>query len=463
MRGLIYGSLPALLLFLIVLLSSLSQIPINTYGDIDAATGSPGVGQEVGPAADTTPPSFKGFERPLQYHGSSDSVTVLAYVFDASPTNATLYYGYNNSTWSSVTTNQTGSPFTAYSDRNPSSGYGYNTVLFREYDLAGAELAYLNVYIYSADHDTCYIRVRGWNQTTSTWDTIKYVSGSSTSDRDGTMVDGNFSGMHYTKFDVRYYDTENNDNIYYNITYTAGRFTFNGTIPPAGSNEHVYYYFNATDASNNSAESPVFDYAIDTKAPLILDFTKPVSTRHDAVQLPIHANISDESGVTTAYLNWSTDGWTTKNTENMSRISGNVRSGQYRAYLQAPPGTKNTTVYILVGATDVLGQHNNTTSYNFTWNPPPRIENVSHSPFNPNNVVTVNISADVYDADSVSNVSFKYSSNAGSTCRRAAPVTGTGRSSAPTWARHGSTTRSGPTTPREATTRRRPSSTTWTR
>ncbi len=376
--------------------------------------------------ADIAPPIFKRFERPLQYPGSSDSVSVLAYVTDDSVTNTTLYYGYNNSTWSSVTTNRTGNPITTYTDRNPNSGYGYNTVLYQEYDLGGAELAYLNVYIYSADHDTCYIRVRGWNNTTSSWDTIKYVSGTSTSHRDGTMVDDTFFGKHYTKFDIRYEDTEDNDNIYYNITYRAGLYTFNGSIPAAGTNDHVYYYFNATDSSGNSRESPVFDYTIDTKAPLIQNFTMPASTRHDAVQMPIHANISDDSGVKTAYLNWSADSWTTTNTVNMSLISGTTKSGQYRTYLPAPPGTKNTTVHILVGATDVVGQHNNTTSHNFTWNPSPWIENVSHAPVNPNDVVKVNVSADVYDGDGVSNVSFKYSTNGGSTWTKVASAGSSG-------------------------------------
>ena len=99
MRGFIICSLPALLLFIMVFLSPLSQIPANTFGDIDAATDSPGVGQEVGPMADTTPPRFDGFDRPQKYVGPNDNVSVLAYVTDESVTNTTLYYGYNNSTW----------------------------------------------------------------------------------------------------------------------------------------------------------------------------------------------------------------------------------------------------------------------------------------------------------------------------------------------------------------------------
>jgi len=399
------GTIPVLAVLFLMILASLSNTPAGgPDGPLSTAAGTRGPADEVGPMADTVAPVIKGIGLSPTAPGPLSVVSVTARIIDESNTTTQLFYGYDNSTWSGVTMGRSGHPTQTYAARIPASGYAYGTTLQGSYN-PGALLTYLNVYTYSSDGDTIWVRVRGYVEATSTWEDIYY----STSTGSGYKVNGDVSSKGYKTWDITFYDTEQNDNIYYNYTYRAGRFTFTGSIPAAGSNPKVYYYLNATDDANNTRLSGVLNYTIDLTLPEIHNFSKPSSVRRDPVGIPIYANVSDGSGLDEVHLNVSLSGVGGHRTLVMTRVSGTATSGEYMVLLPAPP--RNSTVSLVVGARDVGGNYNNTSAHGFTYDPPPRIENLTHLPHMPNHLTPVNVSADVTDLGGLSRVVIRYSTD----------------------------------------------------
>ena len=244
----------------IMLLPGLSFLSPSVSDDgfvaTNTASGSPG--DDVGPMADTTAPAFLAYNRTPDYPGPTTIVNVSTAISDedSNPT-VKLQYGYDNATW--TTKNATGGgPTETFTDRNPTSGYTQSR-LTKTYS-PGLEIFYLNVYIYNQDHDTCTLTVRGYVESTSTWETIYYQYRSS----DGTKVNTHFVNKGYSRWDIDYSDHEGNDDSYYNCTYKVRDNVYSADIPAAGTQSKVYYRFNATDSATNWALSDTLNYTIDT-------------------------------------------------------------------------------------------------------------------------------------------------------------------------------------------------------
>ena len=351
---------------------------LSTPSPFDTAAGGPG--DTVGPAADTSAPRYQAFSPDPQYPGPGRPVDVTARVMDESDNlSVNVSYGYDNSTWTTVSASKSGNMTQQLTDRNPASGSTSGT-LARTYT-PNAEITHLNVYIYSADHDSCWVRIRGYDPMTSTWTNLYY----STSTNDGTKLDADLWGSGYTQWDIRFYDTEGNDAIYYTSTYRVLHQNYTARIPAAGVQPKVYYFFNTTDPSGNYAVSNVMNYTVDTTPPMIIGFTKPPTLQRKAGSIPIYTNISDPLGLGEAYLNYSHDGSQWYRVL-MSVSSGTSTAAEYVGQLPAPP--RNTTVYLRIEAYDAGGNHNNTTSHSFRWDPPPTITDVNNTPTYPNHLST---------------------------------------------------------------------------
>jgi hypothetical protein len=351
-------------------------------------------------------PHFSKFARTPDFPGPNTKVNVTAYIQDDSPpVNVTTRYSFDNSTWSNLTTQQV-LQNTTYNERNPPAGFTTGT-LKRTYKLTG-ELQYLYVYCYASDSDTMHIDIDGFNSSSAQWEDIFYQH--SETPGNGVKVQSYFTGKSYTKWRITYYDYEHNDNIYYSCSYIVSEVGYLSTIPAAGSNTKVYYYYNATDSANNSVNSAVLTYDIDTQGPRVINHTLPLVWR-GTTALDFYANISDDNRLDSAWLNWSTDNstWTL---DEMSKLSGNDTFSHYKTTLPYPLPAKNTTYYFRVLAYDEPGNLGNTTLQSFYWNPPPWIENVTFSPLLPNNRTTVTISASVWDTDNVSAMWIFYSTDA---------------------------------------------------
>jgi PKD repeat protein len=375
----------------------------STPGDQEDSSQEEG-GVDDGIMADTTPPSFLAQYRTPQYPGPTTKVDVTTVLRDESnPIDVKVAYGYDASNWTWLNATKSGVYPVTFTDRNPSSGTQYGGTLARTYTLYG-ELDYLNVYIYSSDHDTCRLRIRGYKESTSTWEDIYY----STSTNDGVKVNSHLKGLGYTAWDINFRDNENNDRLYYNCTYKVLYDGYTAQIPAAGSNPTVYYFFKASDPSGNNATSSVYSYTLDTTAPTVTNYTQLTSFTRSAWPLPIYTNASDNNRMGSAYINWSTDN-STWHLAPMSMVSQSGSSAQFMGGLPVP--VNNTTVYYRVLIQDEGGNRANSSLVSLRWNPPPRIANVRHRPQNPNGFDSVNISAKVTDADGLSNVTIQYSTN----------------------------------------------------
>ena len=259
-------------------------------------------GSSDGPQADTTSPIIHSITHTPLYPGPKTLTKVSGVVTDESTINVTLRYGYDNKTWSNISTSLEGFAPLTKTDRNPSSGTTRGT-LSKTYTLAGT-LMYLHVYCYSSDSDTLSVNIEGYNPSTSSWERIYYQY--SYSPGTGTKVNQWLTSKGYSSWRISYSDYENNDNIYYNCTYLVRTPTYTGTLPAAGSNNWVYAYFNVTDASNNSADSNVLKWFIDRKKPTVKDVTTINFTRSRKPYF-IYANVTDNNMIGIMYLNWSVD------------------------------------------------------------------------------------------------------------------------------------------------------------
>ncbi len=174
----IRGSTRGVIVLLIFLSMALSPLLTDGPGlqDDPSSVSNDGAtsGGSIGPAADTTPPSFFGLTHSPDYPGPTTKVNIEAKVTDASyPVNVSLKYGYDNSTWPSLTTTKQSTGFSNnIYDRNPSTGYVAGSTLTRTYDLSGKNLWYLYVYCYTTDYDSVDVKIRGFDSTSQTWDTL---------------------------------------------------------------------------------------------------------------------------------------------------------------------------------------------------------------------------------------------------------------------------------------------------
>jgi len=404
----IRGSTRGFLILLLVVAATLSPImsigPDADDGPIGTGNGGTPGGGSVGPAADTNPPSFVGFSQSPDYPGPTTKVNLDLNIADeSSPINVSLKYGVDNSTWTNLITKQTSGQKT-FTDRNPSSGYAYGTTLTRTYDLGSKSLWYLNVYCYSADSDTLTITIRAYDSVSKTWDTLFYQN--SFTPGTETKIDEYFKSKAYTKWDISYLDYENNDNIYYNCTYSYNE-PVSFEVPAAGDNGIVYARFNATDPAGNT-QIYVYEIRIDRNPPDIRDVTSFNYTVRSSMPIEIYTNLTDNRRITDCYINWSLDGtnWTWSE---MSKVTGTDAIRKMMGSLPLPNLNNNLTVYYRIEAFDEGGNHGNSSTYDLTWNTPPWISNVSTSPYYVNNWTKVNVTAEIYDSDNITRVWFEYS------------------------------------------------------
>ena len=175
---------------------------------------------------------------------------------------------------------------------------------------------------------------------------------------------------------ILYYGYDNS--TWKNVSASGSSGVYTGFIPAAGTNPKVWCYFNATDSSNNSADSLFTEYLIDKSKPTVVDVTTPSGSISVGTPYPIFANITDNTKISSVIFNWSTDNSTWSQLA-MSRASGSDISAKYVTYLAVP--SISVTYYYNVHAYDEAGNHDNSTTVNFTWNPGPYIANVSQDPY----------------------------------------------------------------------------------
>ncbi len=102
-------------------------------------------------------------------------------------------------------------------NRNPSTGYDItNKPLTRTYDLGGKFLWYLYVYCYTNDGDTVDVKIRGFDSESQKWDTL--YSQHSQFPGSGAKINKYFKDKYYTKWDISYYDYENDGDLKYYYT-----------------------------------------------------------------------------------------------------------------------------------------------------------------------------------------------------------------------------------------------------
>ncbi|NIP35553.1 MAG: hypothetical protein GWN18_11395, partial [Thermoplasmata archaeon] len=276
--------------------------------------------------------------------------------------------------------------------------------LSKTYTMNGT-LKFLYLYVYSSDSDTLTINIEGYNDDTGSWERIYYQN--SYSPGTGVRVNNWFTDKNYTSWRISYRDYENNDRIYYNCTYVDDAVGDGATIPPAGTQDMVYYRFNVTDAAYNYLVTDIYEYPIDSTAPTIVNHSIPSVLQRKVAPIPVYANLTDAVYLRSAHLNYSLDN-TTWFRVPMTKLSGNTTIGQFRGYLPYPVPSTNTTYYVRVEGYDYPYNLGKTAIHTFGWNPPPWIDTIRLDPEHANNQSYVNITARVTDVDGVDRVYIRY-------------------------------------------------------
>ncbi|MCK5252548.1 MAG: hypothetical protein KAQ96_06350, partial [Thermoplasmata archaeon] len=254
-------------------------------------------------------------------------------------------------------------------------------------------------YCYTSDNITLRVYIDGWDPLTSSWKSIYYAS-STTS---GTKVDKDILPDGFTKWRINLYDTQWDDNIYYNCTYRVVP-KVKVTVPPAGQADKVSVRYNATDAVGNN-KVYTYQYTNDKINPRILNLTKFSFVYRGAQSIYINVNVTDNKEVDRVYLNWTNDN-VTWHLDPMTYVSGDRYPLHFRTFIPLP-STNTTWLYKVLGY-DV---GNNTVSsqlQNLTWNPSPHVSNLNISPMYINNKQPVTVNATITDADGIARVWVQY-------------------------------------------------------
>jgi PKD repeat protein len=182
-------------------------------------------------------------------------------------------------------------------DRYPVTGTTTSTISRNYYATSGSVIGRVTLRIYSADHASCYVYLRGYSGTS--W---SYILAPTTT-TDGIKVDMSVEASAYDRLYVYFYDTQR-DPFYMNLTYTNVDTSLTGVVPPPTYSTNVYYRFRGTDQVGNSDFSTWDSYWADGTQPYVSSH-KPPGVRDSTSDVVISATFADESRIDRAQLFYS--------------------------------------------------------------------------------------------------------------------------------------------------------------
>jgi len=312
--------------------------------------------------------------------------------------NVTLHYTYDIITWY---TSPVGNTTATITGRNPPSGFTQGD-LFATYTNNNQLINYLYVYAWSADNDTLYVNIEGYNPSTSTWETIYDGMGNS-----GVKADITYVIPIYTQWRILVDDTEDNDNIDYNFIYSIA--SHYSLIPGPGYSTWVHYYITARDEANNQNVSTLYSYYLDGNPPVVVDLTHIPGLVATNAPTTLYANITDDHSIDfgTVFLWYNNgSGWTQIP---MGFVAGNSSNATFQALI--PPSNTETTVFYYVSVMDDAGNSNISAFDSFLTDHPPFIRDVTQIPLFPNGSNPVEVRANITDNDGITAATLYYSTD----------------------------------------------------
>jgi len=192
---------------------------------------------------------------------------------------------------------------------------------------------------------------------------------------------------------------------------------YGGPIPATGSTGKVLFKINATDSSNLSIESGLFEYTTDGDFPSFTGvLTPPSPAGYDqSDNYDVWAAVTDETYLGGVIIHYSLDGGSTWSSKEMSASSGNSTVANYTSYI---PYTGSTTwvnyYYEVYDRAHNSARNPVSTVYAYRTSDAPVFTTVVNVPTAGNKVDDVTITATVVDPDVVTEVKLYYRYRVGS-------------------------------------------------
>ncbi len=180
------------------------------------------------------------------------------------------------------------------------------------------------------------------------------------------------------------------------------------TIPSQSSGTVVQYKVYAEDVAGNWGTSETEQYAVDDTQPPTINVMREQSEPTNLDTVRIVANITDNSGIDTAVLSYSTDGGTTW--INITMI--HIENDNYEEYI--PQQGIDTLVFYRVYSNDTYGNWNVSVTFNYTVRDGegPTLT-IIHTPINPDDTMSVVVNVSATDPSGVNQVILSYSLDGG--------------------------------------------------
>jgi endonuclease I len=198
------------------------------------------------------------------------------------------------------------------------------------------------------------------------------------------------------------------------LTMTASKGNYSGSIPAQVDGTEVYFVVYALDNDEGSAQSleEIYTVSDPNVLPQITNVVHAPSSPIETEDVTVSATITDDGTISSAKIKWGITVGNYTNEVTMTN-SGSTYSGVI------PKQTAGTIVYYIIEVIDNLSESNTSVeksvSFTSVSNELPQISNISYSPADPESSENVTVSATISDADgTISSAKVKWGTVIGS-------------------------------------------------
>ncbi|MCK4971036.1 MAG: hypothetical protein KAS77_10920, partial [Thermoplasmata archaeon] len=236
--------------------------------------------------------------------------------------------------------------------------------------------------------------------------------------RGAIVMTSNLVSIYYVGYSYGSYNSTTQANLAEHLIGAHRAFMpFGGLIPATGSTGKVLFKINATDSSNLSIESGLYEYTTDGTPPAFSSVrTPPSPAGYDQTDnFDVWAAVTDETYLGGVIIHYSLDGGSTWNYKEMMRTTGNNTVANYTSYI--PYTSTSTWVNYYYEAYDRA--HNTarnpvSTLYAYRTSDAPVFSSVVNVPTAGNKNTNVTVTATIIDPDVVAEAKLYYRYGTGS-------------------------------------------------
>ncbi|MCK5251703.1 MAG: PKD domain-containing protein [Thermoplasmata archaeon] len=196
------------------------------------------------------------------------------------------------------------------------------------------------------------------------------------------------------------------------VAMTLSGDIFQGQIPNTGSSITVLYHINATDLSDLSTVSSIFQYTTDSGYPIVTAAGEgPIPPLLElSVDFPVWINITDDEYIGGAFVRYSYDNQATWSDQPLKQLNGNETNATWSGYVPAPGVNAWVDFHYVVfdRANNMLRYPTGTTVHRYYASDIPAISDVSYNPPIANTTTITTVTANITDIDGIAIVELNY-------------------------------------------------------